>query len=138
MLSRTSRYALRILGFLVEHQGSRIRGEEIAGATGIPANYLSKILNQLRKQGLVDSEKGWGGGFELRKKARSVKIREVLRIFEGVDVSRDKECVFGLAKCDSNNPCPLHSHWVQIQGGMDQMLTSITVKDLGRGKRGQV
>ncbi|MBK7702550.1 MAG: Rrf2 family transcriptional regulator [bacterium] len=39
----------------------------VAAATGIPVNYLSKILNQLRKAGLVESRKGWGGGFQLRR-----------------------------------------------------------------------
>ena len=110
MLSQTSRYALRILGFLVENQGCRTRGEQIAEATGIPSNYLSKILSQLRKQGIVDSEKGWGGGFELRRDARDIPIRQILQIFDGIDVFREKKCVFGLASCSADDPCPLHPH----------------------------
>jgi Rrf2 family protein len=132
MLSQTSRYALRILGFLVENQGRRIRGERIAEATGIPANYLSKILSQLRKQGIVDSEKGWGGGFELRQDAHDIRIHQVFQIFDGVDVLRQKECVFGLTECSAANPCPLHPYWERIQGALDDMLTSASIRDLGR------
>jgi len=132
MLSQTSKYALRILGFLVENQGRRIRGERIAEATGIPANYLSKILSQLRKQGIVHSEKGWGGGFELRRDARDTKIHQVFRSFDGVDVFRQVGCAFGLGECNSANPCPLHPHWERIQGALHDMLTSTSIRDLGR------
>lgn len=132
MLSRTTRYALRILGFLADRGEGRIRGEEIAKATGIPANYLSKILNQLRKQGIVDSEKGWGGGFELREDARRVPIQRVLAIFDGLDSMTQQECVFGLPRCDADNPCPLHAHWERIRGSVEEMLTETTIGDLGR------
>lgn len=132
MLSRTTRYAFRILSFLVQRQGSRTRSAEIARATGIPLNYLSKILNQLRKQGVVDSEKGWGGGFELRSDARNRSICEILRIFDGVETARGhRECVFGLTRCDAQNPCPLHPQWDRIQGALEEMLTSTSVEDLG-------
>ena len=132
MLSQTSRYALRILGFLAENPGRRIRGEEIAGATGIPSNYLSKILSQLRKQGIVNAEKGWGGGFELRADARSTKIRRVLQIFDGVDHAKPSECVFGLGRCSADEPCPLHPYWERIQGALDEMLSATSIQDLGR------
>jgi len=131
MLSRTARYALRTLGFLVENQGSRIRAEQIAAATGIPANYLSKILNQLRKQGLVDSEKGWGGGFELRPDALELPIREVLTIFDGAESVDRKDCAFGLPRCDADHPCPLHPYWERIKATLSEMVSAEKVGDLG-------
>ena len=132
MVSQTSRYALRILGFLVENEGRRICGEEISAATGIPANYLSKILNQLRKQGIVDSEKGWGGGFQLREEAGQIPIRDILRVFDGVDRIDRHECVFGLPKCDAEHPCPLHSYWERINETLTEMMDNTTVRDLGK------
>ena len=83
MISQTGRYALRILGHLADRTGQWIQGREIAAATGIPANYLAKILNQLRKRGLVSSQKGWGGGFLLRDQALGVPIAEVLELIDG-------------------------------------------------------
>ena len=135
MLSRTSTYAINILGFLVRSQGERTRAEQIAKGTGIPANYLSKILNQLRKQGLVDAEKGWGGGFELRQEALVRPIRDILEIFDGVDSSGTVECLFGLENCDSENPCPLHSYWERIRDLREDMLDRTTIADLGSGIR---
>ncbi len=128
MVSQTGKYALRILGFLVDNQGKWLQGKEIASQTGIPANYLSKILNQLRKRGLVQSQKGWGGGFLLNPQALAVPIGEVLELFEGRRPAGD--CIFELRKCDSENPCPLHHRWEQIRSEYDGMLKTLSVGDL--------
>ena len=132
MMNQTSRYAMNILGFLAGNQGRRTRSEEIARATGIPANYLSKILNQLRKQALVDSEKGWGGGFQLRPEALQTPIAEVLAIVEGVDSIQRKDCLFGLAECDADDPCPLHPYWEKIRNSYHEMLAETRIADLAR------
>ncbi len=109
MVSQTTRYALQILGYLAGRRDRRVPGEEIAEATGIPPNYLSKILNQLRKSGLVDSQKGWGGGFTLREEALERPISDVMAVIEGSDATLRTDCLFGLPSCDCKNPCPLNT-----------------------------
>jgi len=131
VISQTSKYALSILGYLVRTSGNRSRSEDIAQNTGIPANYLSKILNQLRKQGLVEAEKGWGGGFRLRRQALKRPIGEVLEIFDGLGVATREDCVFGLPQCRSENPCPLHFYWERIRALYGEMLSQTRIEDLG-------
>jgi len=128
MVSQTGKYALRILGYLADHPGQWVQGSQIASETGIPANYLSKIMNQLRKRGFILSQKGWGGGFLLKEEARLVPIADVLILFDGV--REDKECLFGIRKCDAENPCPLHEHWEKVQASYILMLSSTTIADL--------
>jgi len=128
MVSQTGRYALRILGYLADHPGQWIQGSQISLDTGIPSNYLSKILNQLRKRHFVMSQKGWGGGFLLNEEARLTPIMEVLELFQGI--RDDKECIFGRRKCDAENPCPLHDQWASIQEGYQRMLSATTISDL--------
>ena len=132
MISQTSRYALNILGFLAGNQSRRTRSEEIARATGIPANYLSKILNQLRKQALVDAEKGWGGGFQLRPEALRTPILDILTIFDGVDSTKQEGCLFGLPQCNAEDPCPLHPYWEKIRSVYHEMLADTRIADLAR------
>ena len=96
--------------------------------TGIPSNYLSKVLAQLRKRGFVTSQKGWGGGFRLRPTAGGTAISAVLETFDG---KRDaRSCAFGLGRCDADDPCPLHPHWEKVRAEYETMLTSVTVRDL--------
>ena len=131
MITRTGKYALRILGYLVDRPGQWIQGSQIAADTGIPPNYLSKILNQLRKKGFVYSQKGWGGGFKLQEKAARRPIAEVIDLFEGP--SEEKQCIFGIRECDAQNPCPLHTHWESIQKHYRDMLQKTKVESLKSG-----
>jgi Rrf2 family protein len=128
MISQTVKYALRILGHLAERPGVWIGGDQIARATGIPSNYLSKILSQLRKRGLVQSQKGWGGGFVLDARASRIPIAAVVELFDGKP--KQRSCLFGLPACDPDNPCPLHNHWERISKSYDRMLASTTIGDL--------
>ena len=130
MISQTTRYALTILQYLADRPGDWVQGSQIAADTNIPANYLSKILNQLRKRGFVLSQKGWGGGFQIRPEAGSQPILDVLETFEGTP--QKDLCIFGLTKCDRDNPCPLHDRWEGIQKAYRDMLASVTVAELGK------
>jgi len=130
LISQTSRYALHILSYLVQSRDRLVRGEEIAEATGIPLNYLSKILNQLRKSGIVQSQKGWHGGFKLRGKALGRPIRDVLAIIDGEQAAERSGCAMGLPECNLENPCSLHDHWERIRGAFTEMLTTTRIRDL--------
>jgi len=128
MVTQTGKYALRILGYLVDHSGQWVQGRAIATDTGIPANYLSKILNQLRKHGFVESQKGWGGGFLLVEKATRVTIGEVLEAIEG---PRDRDrCLLETRQCDAEHPCALHDQWEMVRGTFEKMLDTLHVGDL--------
>jgi len=128
MISQTGKYALRILGYLAERPSEWVLGKDVASATGIPSNYLLKILNQLSKHGFVKSQKGWGGGFRLHEEAISVPIESALALFEGP--FNEHSCLFGLAKCDSVHPCPLHEGWEAIKRSYTEMLQATTIGDL--------
>ena len=132
MVSQTTRYALLILGYLAQDDQGKIPGERIARDTGIPANYLSKILNQLRKSGVVESQKGWGGGFRLLPEASERPLLDIVRIFEGDNPAGIPPCVFGLPQCDDGNPCPLHPYWTGIRNSFGEMLRTTTVGELKR------
>ncbi len=128
MVSQTGRYALRILSYLVDRPGQWVQGSQIASETKIPPNYLSKILNQLRKGGFVLSQKGWGGGFQIKPGARRTPIAKVLERFEGP--RDDGRCFFEMRRCDASNPCPLHEHWEAIQSQYRKMLSATTIGSL--------
>ena len=130
MLGKTSRYALHVLGYLAASEPGLVSGKQIAEATGIPGNYLCKILNQLRKSGFVEAQRGWHGGFRLHPAARRRSVRQVLEV-TGVragDTGRD--CGFGFPRCDPSSPCPLHGHWERIRSEYEAMLDRTQVSDL--------
>lgn len=147
MLSQTSRYALSLLCYLAKHADERVPAHQIAVDTGTPANYVAKILAALRRGGLVEGEKGWGGGYALRSRAGESSVGDVMALFE--DKVGPVNCPFvqpecgcylashseervalrhgpSLAgkvecpfgvECTVSRPCPLHEHWARVREG---------------------
>ncbi len=132
MVSQTARYALHLLGFLAAQNDGLTSGEELAEATGVPANYLSKILNQLQVRHRR-VQKRLGRGFRIRERELKRPIRHVLVILDGADSIDRTDCVFGLPECDAEHPCPLHPYWEDIRVTFDRMLLEKSVGDLAEG-----
>ena len=74
MFSLTTEYALRAAVWLAEKQGLPQTTQQIASATCVPVNYLSKVLQSLGKAGLVRALRGKHGGFELAKSPSSTSV----------------------------------------------------------------
>lgn len=109
MLSTTSQYALRALCHLARQSGGAVLGRDLAQSVEIPANYLSKVLLTLRNAGLVDTNRGSGGGYRLRKPANEIHLIDVVELFE--EISRTKpSCFLGRTRaCSEMTPCTAHS-----------------------------
>ncbi|MEJ1931397.1 Rrf2 family transcriptional regulator [Nostoc sp. NIES-2111] len=83
-LSKKTQYTLRALYNLARTYGqgptliARLAEEE-----SIPQDFLENILLQLKREGLVESKKGKGGGYQLAQAPHQITIGEVVRIMEG-------------------------------------------------------
>jgi Rrf2 family protein len=108
--------------------GSYAGAARIAQEIGAPQNYLGKLLQALIAEGLVESQKGLGGGFRL---ARSPKEITLLDIVEPIDhVSRWSGCILGWPECSEVSPCAIHDRWKAVRTAYLQMLQRTTLADL--------
>jgi Rrf2 family transcriptional regulator, iron-sulfur cluster assembly transcription factor len=84
-LERASTYALLALGNLACHGHERpLRVQQISHETGVPAEYLRKLMRRLTEAGVVHSVRGPGGGIALVKAAKDVTILQVVEAIEGL------------------------------------------------------
>jgi Rrf2 family protein len=110
MLSATARYALRALSHLAADPERGFRGREIASETGIPANYLSKLLLTLGNAGIIQATRGIGGGYRLARKPERIRLAEIVELFD--KETTDPPCLLGLrAVCSDEDPCCAHHSW---------------------------
>ena len=130
MLSVTSQYALRALCHLARQSGEAVLGRDLAQSVDIPANYLSKVLLTLRNAGLVDTTRGSGGGYRLRKSAKEIYLIDVIKLFE--EVSRTKpHCFFGRTRaCAETKPCTAHTTWKGVQAAYLTFLASTSLSTI--------
>jgi Rrf2 family protein len=130
MLSATSEYALRALARLAQlSRGEAILGRDLSKSTGVPQQYLAKIMLALRNAGLVLATRGSGGGYMLLRPADAIHLIDVVSLFEGP--STWPHCLLrGDRKCSSDQPCAAHAHWGKVRDGYLEFLERTTLIDI--------
>lgn len=129
MISRTEEYALRAAVCLARRYGTgAVRAGDMAEVTGIPRNYLSKILHQLARAGVVTSERGRAGGFRLAADPARVSLATILAPFEP-QVERTR-CLLGRPECSDANPCGAHDRWKLIKEATLDFLHGTTLSEV--------
>jgi Rrf2 family protein len=101
MLSQKARYALHALIVLAEHGGSEpLQIADIARDARVPRKFLEQILLDLKKRGLVRSQRGRSGGYLIGKNARDISFADVIRVIDGPLALAPCVSVTAYHKCD--------------------------------------
>ena len=136
MLSRKSKYGLKALLVLGQEAG-RGRGpvlvSELAGRDAIPKKFLEAILLELKRHGLVQSQKGKGGGYFLRRKPADVTFGEVIRALDGplaavpcVSQTAYTKCV----ECVDEPTCGVRLAMKEVRDATARILDHATLADV--------
>lgn len=138
MFSKSCEYGIQATIYIALHASTtkNISIKEIAKEQGIPAQYLSKIMQLLVKKNIVESMKGPNGGFILKKNPNKLTLFEIIEIIDGTDIF-DK-CGMGLKKCLDKEPCPIHSEYKLVKAKIKKILKEKSVnqlvEDINQGK----
>lgn len=129
VLSRTQEYALRAAVFLGRaYDGGPVRTSELAERADIPANYLSKILHQMARYGIVDSERGRRGGVSLSRPPSELTLQHVIDPF--LPAHEPKRCVLGRPECSDEYPCGAHGNWKLIKEQIEAFFETTSIADV--------
>lgn len=129
MISKTGIHATLALALLANLESGTFAGaSQIAETVGAPPNYLGKLLKQLAAEGLLESQKGFGGGFRLSRPAGKITLYDVLEPIERV--SKWNGCFLGRARCSEKSPCALHERWSAIRQQYLSFLRTTTVAEI--------
>jgi Rrf2 family nitric oxide-sensitive transcriptional repressor len=92
-LQTASRIAVFATLDLAARPGRPVPATDIAARYGISVNHLAKVLRTLGRAGLVEAERGVGGGYRFSSNPRRVTLLDVIRLFEtvGPDPGADRE-----------------------------------------------
>jgi Rrf2 family protein len=127
MISQTTEYALRIAVYLASLDGRPATTAQISAATHIPQQYLAKILRNLARGGLVQSQRGLGGGSTLARPPEEMTIYDVIQVVD--PMKRIRVCPLGL-KTHSVRMCPLHHKLDQVIGLAENAYRATTISML--------
>ncbi len=127
-LTTKGRYAVTaMLDLAINEERGPITLSEISGRQEISLSYLEQLFSKLRKQGLVKSSRGPGGGYQLAQEAERISISQIiLAVDEVIDVRRCK----GEGNCQGDRSCLTHDLWTNLSEQIQDFLGSITLGQL--------
>jgi Rrf2 family protein len=135
-LSRESRYAIEGLMVLAQ-KPSRVPSQlqDIAEAAEVPASFLSKIFQKLKRANILTSSRGGVRGYALAHSPKLISMADVFKAIEGSDVF--DRCIFWSDRCNDRSPCPIHFEWIRMRRTIVELLQKTTLADLARSKAAQ-
>ena len=130
-------YSLKALLMLSDRYPTAqpLRVEEIAAAQSVPENYLRRLLIELKRGGLVLSQKGPSGGYMLARPPARITMADVVEIIEGD--YRPVECLEeGVnSLCPRDSGCPMRDVWREVRDNVVGILRAATLQSLAERRK---
>jgi len=112
-----------------EGWGNRAQNaRELAEASDLPVPMVSKILKALTREGLLVSQRGSKGGYNLAKAPEDLTVAEMIRVLEGPVALTD--CAIGPSLCEHELVCAVREPWQVISRVVERALADVTLADL--------
>jgi Rrf2 family protein len=127
-ISARADYAIRALVELAEDSGQPLTCEAIASSQEIPYRFLKAVFRDLRRTGLVRSQRGCEGGYWLGRDPHTITLADVVTAVDGGLVS-----VNGRVPDSLGYPPPAHrveSVWRALRARTEEILHGVTIADL--------
>jgi Rrf2 family protein len=127
-LSARADYALRASIELAASGSGHVTSDQLAKAQQIPAKFLEAILTQLRRAGLVRSQRGPDGGFWLARPASEISLADIIRAIDGPLLGVRGERPENLGYIGAAEP--LQTVWIALRANERAILEEVTLEHL--------
>ena len=128
-----SDYALRALIEIASQSAdSAVSAEELGRRQEIPRGFLQSILADLRRAGIVMSQRGQAGGWVMGSRAEDVTVADVIRAVDGPLVN-----IYGLrpeAVAYNDVASVLQPVWIAARSSLRSVFEHVTIADLAGGQ----
>ncbi len=130
MISNTCKTAIKAVIHIAskEESGARTGVKEIAKYINASEHTVSKILQNLVRQNIINSVKGPNGGFYITEKQRRQPILAIVNTIDGKDLFN--ACGLGLNECSPERPCPIHHDYKKGKDIIKELFSTKTIKDV--------
>jgi len=130
-ISQASEHAIRALTYLAQRRGDGYQLiRDVAEQIDAPAPFLAKVLQPLVAQGVLESQRGRGGGVRLALAPTEVTLYRIVDPQEHLDGAR--QCFLGQAECSDDRACPVHEFWKHTSNAFREQLRTTTLADVVR------
>ncbi len=100
--------------------------QQIADAGHLPAGFLARTLQKLKRHNVVSSYRGAVRGYALARPARDITLQQIFEAIEGPNVFR--RCIFSPHRSGDRHSCRLHQEWAPIAGRLLRVMEATTLE----------
>ena len=133
MLSQKTRYTIRAFQHLADHWGKgQVQLADIADAQNIPPKFLTVILSEMSRAGLVVSQRGRDGGYELALPPVDISYGDIIRISRGSLALVPCASRFAHEKCKNcleESECRMRALMLKVRDETAAVLDRISLAD---------
>ena len=127
-LTTKGRYAVTaMLDLALYAKDTPVSLAEISNRQSISISYLEQLFAKLRKNDLVKSIRGPGGGYQLSRRINDIYVMEII---DAIDESIDATRCQGKGDCHDGNQCLTHELWQDLSYQIRDFLTGISLGEL--------
>ncbi len=133
-LSTKGRYAVMAMADIAQQAGNQpVSLGDISGRQGISQAFLEQLFAKLRKNGLVDSVRGPGGGYSLAKDQDEILVVDIISaVDEPLQITRCQgDAIDG---CVDGEKCVTHELWAALGRQVYGFLAAVTLGDVVGGR----
>lgn len=127
-LTTKGRFAVTaMIDIALRDGGGPVTLSDISQRQKISLSYLEQLFGRLRRQGLVNSTRGPGGGYRLARQPADVSVADIIR---AVDEPIDTTQCGGLENCHDDHKCLTHDLWTKLNAHIFDYLKAVTLAQL--------
>ncbi len=124
-------YGLKCILRILEGKGNAVSIEEICRSEKLSIDYVEQLLIRLRRQGLVNSVRGPGGGYVLGKNPKKINLRDVVAALENNPFETVcKRLRKNKVRCSRSRRCKIKAIWQKINKNCEKTLKRVRISQL--------
>ena len=130
-LSRMADYGVVLMVQLARAPGLVTTAAELTEATALPGPTVSKLLKQLSRAGLLNSQRGTNGGYTLSLPTAEISVTDIVSALDGPIALTECMTADGVV-CEIEALCPTRTNWRQINDALVDALDRVSLAEMAR------
>jgi len=128
-ISMKTDYGLIALKHMAAQKGNGlVNAKELAGMFNLPPNLLAKILQSLSQSGIIEAQKGSGGGYRIARNPEDITLTEIFESIEGpVHMIM---CSSDSGNCSVEDSCTIRNGLITLEQKFAEFFDSVTLSDV--------
>lgn len=129
-LQITTDYAIRIMGYLYQRNSQLSTASDMAKQLGITYQYFMKVINRLKRAGLVNSVQGCNGGYQLNGNTDEITLYDIISVMEGEIIINKCLEPEGFCSREATMTCPVHKLFYSVQEEIIELFKSKKISEI--------